>query len=492
MDIIELAKRRGFFWQSSLLHGGMTGLYDYGHIGTLLKQKWETAWRRFFLSLGDHFYEISPSLLMPEQVFRSSGHLQHFVDPVVECGKCKIAQRADQLLEETLKERFEGKSPEELMGIITKHKIRCPVCKGTFLPAKTMTMMFPVEVGVGKEARTAYLTPETAQGAYLNFKLEWEALRKRLPFGLAIVGKAFRNEISPRNALLRMREFTQAELQVFFDPETIEEHPDFKSIAGRTLRILEAGKKKERDIAVRQLAKRLPKFYLYHLAKMHEFYTQELQVPKTRIRLRELSDEEKAFYNQYHWDVEVKLSVGWKEIAGCHYRGGYDLLGHQKGSGEKMVINIEGKQILPHVCELSFGVDRNVFALLELFQVEEKERSVLKLPRVVSPIDVAVFPLVNKDGLPELARQVRDTLRQAGFSVSFDTSGSIGRMYRRMDEIGTAACLTVDYDSKKRKDVTLRDRDTMKQVRVKITDVPAVLTLFLAGEPLQKLGKLLH
>lgn len=491
MDIAELAKRRGFFWQSSEIHGSLSGFYDYGPIGVLVKRRWEDLWRGFFLGLGEHFYEISPSLVMPEAVFKASGHLESFVDPVVKCAKCGNVERADHILEDSLKENFEGLSPAQLGEIIKKHHIRCDKCSGQLEEVGKMNMTFPVKVGTGKEARPAYLTPETAQGAYVNFPQCFEVLRRRLPLGLAVVGKAFRNEISPRNSLIRMREFTQAELQIFLDPSTIGQHPRFREVEKRKLRLLPAGSRAVQEMTCTDALKKLPAFSVYHLARIQEFYLDALGIPKEKFRLRELSAEERAFYNTCHWDVELELGIGWKEVAGLHYRTDHDLAGHEKVSGQRMAITLDGRQFIPHVLEISMGVDRNLYALLDLFLVQEKERAVLRLPRQLSPFDVAVLPLVNKDGLPEKAREVNALLRKEGFRTFFDSSGSIGRMYRRMDEIGGAACMTIDYDSLKKQDVTLRDRDTMKQVRVPLKDLPQALRRFLQGENIAKIGKIL-
>jgi len=499
-DIIEMAKRRGFFWQSSVVHGGIAGFYEYAHLGALLKRKWENEWRRFFLGLDDNFYEIMTSVIMPEAVFRASGHLKHFVDPVVKCAKCGNKERADHILEEELKESFEGLSPEEMTNLIRKHGIKCQKCKGQLESTDVFNMLFPVDVGAGRDVQKAYLTGETAQGAYVNFKLEFETLRRRLPMGLAVIGRAFRNEIAPRNALIRMREFTQAELQIFFDPGSIKEHPRFREIARYKLRLLPVSKRRSGnavsvscDDAVRKL--KLPRFYVYHMARIQQFYLDLLGLPAGKFRFRQLSDEEKAFYNKYHWDIELELPSlgGWKECAGCHYRTDHDLKGHQEVSGENMTVDVDGKKVLPHVLELSFGVDRNVYALFELAYTEERqkgqERTVLKFPRRVSPFDAGVFPLVKRDRLPGLAREIQRSLRDAGYGVFYDESGSIGRRYRRIDEIGVAAGITVDYDSLKKKDVTLRERDSMCQIRVKIRDLPAVLKSFLNGEDVSKLGK---
>ncbi len=495
-DILEIAKRRGFFWQSSSIHGAISGFYDYGHVGSLVKRRFENLWRNYFIGLDDNFYEIQTSVIMPQEVFKASGHLDNFVDPIVKCSKCGNVTRADHILEAELKESFEGLAPEKMSGLIKKHNIRCEKCKGPLEGTGVFNMLFPLKLGVGKSARTGYLTGETAQAAYVNFKAEFEALRKRLPMGLAIIGKAFRNEISPRNALIRMREFTQAELQIFFDPDNINEHPGFDEVADYKIRIFTVKNRKRNkidELSCKSVVKKLklPKFYVYYMAKIQQFYLDVLKLPREKFRLRELSYEEKAFYNKYHWDIEMDLASlgGWAEIGGCHYRTDHDLKGHQDVSKESMTVDVNDKKILPHVLELSFGVDRNIYGLFELAYREEKERTVLLFPRLVSPYDAAVFPLVRRDGLDKIAKNIHQELRKQGLIVFYDESGSIGRRYRRMDEIGTAACITVDYDSKEKKDVTLRDRDTMKQVRVKIKDLGKVLKRFQEGGRLEKLGK---
>ncbi len=481
-DILEIAKRRGFFWQASHIHRPVAGFYDYGPIGAVVKRRFEDLWRSFFLALDSNYYELSTSVLMPEDVFKASGHLKSFVDPVLRCAKCGNAERADHIMEEQLKESFEGFTPEKLAEIIRKHKLSCAKCGGRLEEIGTLNMMFPVQAGTGKEARTAYLTPETAQGAYVNFKQCYEVLRKRLPLGLAIIGKAFRNEISPRNALIRMREFTQAELQIFLAPEMLESHKDFDSAENYVLRLFpasERGKGKVIEMKASEAVEKmkLPEFYVYHMAMVQQFYLELIKIPKEKFRFRELVGEEKAFYNKYHWDIEADIESlgGWKEIAGLHYRTDHDLAGHQKVSGQSMEADWNGKRFIPHVLEVSMGVDRNIYALLELFFEEEKERNVIRFPKALSPFDAAVFPLVNKDGIDTLAEKIYKQLHESGLKIFYDDSGSIGRRYRRMDEIGVLHCITVDYDSLKNSDVTVRDRDTMKQERVKIGKLVSVL-----------------
>ncbi len=466
--VVELAKRRGFFFVSSEIYGGVAGLYDYGAMGTILKRKLENTWKKYFLSLSDNFFEIETSNIMPEKVFEASGHLSNFVDPVAKCKKCGTFHRADQIIEEFLHENFEGKSAEELTQIIKKHNVKCPRCKGELGDVSVLNMMFPLDIGAGKESR-AYLRPETAQGAYVNFLRHFNILRMKLPLGLAIVGKSYRNEISPRQLLLRQREFTQAELQIFFDPGKIDEHEKWKEVATYKLSVF--SNRKLEEVSCDSLVKKLKlsKFYVYHLAKVQKFFLDVLKIPKAKFRLRKLSDEEKAFYNKIHFDVEIELDgIGFKEVGGVHYRTDHDLTGHQTISGESQEIFYNEKRFVPHVLEISFGIDRIFYALLELNYAEEKDRVFVKLPPNLSPFTVAVFPLVSKDKLPEKAMKIYEELKEH-FDAVYDESGSIGKRYYRQDEIGTSLCITVDNDSLKDNTVTVRDRNTTKQTRVKTT-----------------------
>lgn len=475
-ELATFCKKKGFIYPSSEIYGGLSGFYDYGHLGTKLKRNFENVWRNYFLALNDNFQEIETANIMHENVFKASGHLDNFIDPIVKCSKCDFHDRADHFVENALGKRVEELSPEELNTIIHKQDLNCPKCKSNLKPVTVLNMMFPVQTGVGK-SQLAYLRPETAQSPYVNFKLQYELLRKKLPMGLALVGRAYRNEISPRNLTLRQREFTQAELQIFFDPQKISQHPHFDMIKDYPLRVVLVD---ERDAEIynrtaEELVKTgLPQFYVFHLVKIQEFYINELKIPPESFRLYQLNDKEKAFYNKYHFDIEVELAeFGWTEMGGLHYRTDHDLEGHQKISGEKMEIFDEesGRRFIPHVLELSFGVDRNVYALLDVNYEDNKDRGniVLHAPNKLSPFFAAVFPLVkNKPELVAKAEQVYDLIK-TDFPCFWDEASSVGRRYARADEIGVSHCITVDFESLEDDCVTIRDRETTKQERVKIS-----------------------
>ena len=473
--VSELAKRRGFFYISNEIYGGMTGFYDYGSTGTLMKQNIERLWRNHFLRLNDNFFEIEPSDIMPEPVFVASGHIQNFIDPSVRCKKEGVYYRADHLVGSAIKQNVEGKSADELTLLINEHKVRCPRCGGELGEVKVLNMMLPVKLGAEGNI-TAYLRPETAQGVYVNFLRQFNIQRGKLPMGLAIVGKAFRNEISPRQLLMRQREFTQAELQIFFDPSSIDECGSWDEVRARRLRVLLHGSKSTTEKTCEELhaSAGLPKFYLFHMSKVQDFFLGEMGIPPERFRLRELSKEEKAFYNKIHFDVEVFLeSFGeYKELGGVHYRTDHDLKGHQNISKKSQEIFYEGKRFIPHVLELSTGIDRLFLALMELSYMGMKGREWdwFAFPPRVAPFQFAVYPLVGKDGVPEAARKAFETLSPV-YKSFYDESGSIGRRYARADEIGIPFCITADYDTLSDDSVTIRSRDTMEQKRVRISEL---------------------
>ncbi len=491
--IFSTANTRGFFFNTASIYGGKAGFFTFGHLGKSLKNNWENLWRKYYLNLDENFYEIQSNTILPEPVFVASGHVENFSDPMVECKKCHSRFRADNFLEEDGLKDAESFSVEEMNKEIKNRNLRCKKCKGELADVMHFNMMFPVNVGVGQNSK-AYLSPETAQGAYLAFKDEFLATRSRIPLGLAIIDKAYRNEISPRQGFFRLREFSQAELQIFFDPDKINEHKDWNSIKDKNLLIKFSDKKNIEEINCRELneKKGIPKFYVYHIAKVQEFYLEVVGIPKDKFRFRELSESERAFYNKIHFDVEVVLDSvgGFKEIGGVHYRTDHDLAGHEKVSNKNLEIGIEGKNFIPHVLELSFGVDRNIYVLLDVFFGTGKEGLMFQFPPKLAPIKAAVFPIVKKPEFEKIADEIISDLKKE-WNVVSDKSGSIGRRYARNDEIGTPFCITIDGDSLKDKDVTIRERDTTKQIRVKIKDLRDVLRKLINDEiKLEEAGKL--
>ena len=472
--ITNIATKRGFFFPTAEIYGSKAGFWTYGHLGKLMKLRFENLWRSYFLGLNNNYYEIEGNSILPAEVFKASGHLEKFNDPLVECTKCHFRFRADDLIEEHTEKSASEMSTEQMDKIIHDKKLKCPKCGSALGKVAWFNMMFEVKLGATGDDK-AFLSPETAQNPYLSFKREFFALREKLPLGLAMIGKAFRNEISPRQGFFRLREFTQAELQIFFDPEDLEKADNWDDIKSYHLHLLLHNDKKLAKMTCEEAFKKLklPKFYVYHLARIQQFYLDLLKIPAEKFRFRELSEEERAFYNKIHFDIELELDTlgGFKEVAGLHYRTKHDLSKHQEGSKEILEVNINEKKFIPHVLEISFGVDRNIWALMDIFYDEEKERSLFHFPSAIAPISVAVFPLLgNNEHLVEKAEQVYKHLSN-DFKVLFDSSGSIGRMYRRVDEIGCPAMITIDHQSLKDDTVTIRNRDNMKQERVKVNEL---------------------
>ncbi|MHA1298996.1 MAG: glycine--tRNA ligase [Candidatus Helarchaeota archaeon] len=478
MDKFEIAfnefiKKRGFFWQTADIYGGIAGFYDYGHLGTLIKRNWENLWIDYFLRLGDNYYLIESCNILPEAVLKASGHVDHFTDVLVECSKCKETYRGDHLVEEKIDLKEELTDIDEIFKYIQDLGIVCKKCGGVLRKPRNFNMMFPLEIGsTGKDK--GYLRPETAQGSYLNFYREFEALRRKIPMGLAIIGKAYRNEISPRQGFYRVREFTQAELQIFHDPKNFNDLFDFDSIKNYEINVCLVTDRDKGDFQVLSCEKikektGLPEFYIYHMAKIQQFYFDILEIPKNKIRFFEKSEKERAFYNKIHFDIEINIRQlgGFKEVAGLHYRGDYDLSCHQKGSRKKLSIKLEdGRRILLSVLELSFGVDRNILAIVDCNFYIEDGRNILKIPPRLAPYHVGIYLKAK-----EIYQDLRSTFR-----VFYDETGAIGKRYYRLDEIGVPFCITVDYETldKNNKDydtVTIRFRDTKKQIRVRIGEL---------------------
>ncbi|MFH7880384.1 MAG: glycine--tRNA ligase [Candidatus Aenigmatarchaeota archaeon] len=473
--IEKIAKRRGFIFKSSEIYGGVSGFYDYGPLGFILKEKLIKYWRDFFIK-EDNIFEIETSLIMPEKVFEASGHLKGFTDPITICKKCKKVFRADNLIEDLLKIFVEGKKAEELTKIIRENNLKCPECNGELEDVKVFNLMFKTNIGP-LEGSVGYLRPETAQGIFVNFKNVLNSMRAKLPFGIAQVNKSFRNEISPRQWLIRLREFTQAEIEFFVNPE--EKFEKLKKYENVKIRVLskEAQKhgKSEEEMSIKEALEKgiIPIDYMaYFIAKEQIFY-ESLGIPKEAIRFREVLDEEKPHYSKGNVDMEIRFDFGWKEVVGNAYRTDYDLRNHSLYSKEDLsYVYPDGKKIIPHVIEPSFGIERTIYAILLYSFVEDEKRGwdwFNFVPRI-SPINVAVFPLVKKDNLPEIAIKIYEELKKE-FDCIYEENDSIGKRYARADEIGINYCITVDYQTLEDSTVTIRDRNTTIQKRLKIGEL---------------------
>ncbi|MGI0130479.1 MAG: glycine--tRNA ligase, partial [Thermoplasmata archaeon] len=450
-ELYALLRRRGVLWPSAEIYGGAQGLYDYGPLGTALKRRVEEAWTAWFLGLSHDYHLIEPAEILPEAVVRASGHLENFTDSEITCDQCHAAFRAETVLEKVRPEGADGLAPEQIAEIVHARQLRCPNCGSLALSVpRPFNMMFGMEFGVtGKER--AYLRPETAQGSYLSFARMWDVGRRALPLGVAVVGKAYRNEIAPRQVLFRMRAFTQAELQIFFDP--VHFPVAFDGVREERLPMLrvprrEAGEETPEWESAAELAGPggLPEFYVFHLVQLYRFFRDVLRYPADRFRFFEKSDAERAFYNRLQFDAELRVESlgGFKELGAVHYRGDYDLTRHAAGSGRDLSVTPQGgEKLLPHVLEITFGVDRNLWALADVHLEKEGDRSLWRLPPYLAPVPVGVFPLMAKEHRATALR-LADDLAAAGVRVQYDDAGTIGKRYARMDEAGTPYCLTVD------------------------------------------------
>lgn len=480
-DLINLASRRSLFFPAAEIYGSaLAGFWDFGPVGEKIRRKIVELWRKELVE-KEGFLEIYGAQILPEDVFRASGHLENFNDPIVKCRKCASLFRADKLLEG----KVEGIVPEsiatsELSKLIKKHKIKCQKCGSQdFDETKKFNLMMKLEIGAQGD-KPAYLRPETCQSIFLDFPRIYKTHRAKLPLGIAQAGASFRNEISPRNTLLRERELGQMEIEIFFNPEKINEIESFGDTSNYKLRLMRLGKKIEGISCKDSVQKKIVsgKLIAYYLARVQQHW-EKYGIPVSKMRFRELGSDERAFYAKETWDFEVETDLGWIELIACNYRADYDLKGHAKTSRQNLGVNEDGKEFVPHVFEISAGIDRTLYVALDLAYKKEKrgpeERVFLKLPQRISPYIAAVFPLVNKDGLDEKAQSLFSELVGHNFGVFFDSKGSIGKRYARVDEIGVPFAITLDYDSLKDKTVTLRERDSMKQKRVKIDSLPELL-----------------
>jgi glycyl-tRNA synthetase len=568
--LAELGKRRGFFFQTAEAYGGVSGFYTYGPQGATLKDNLEATWRDRFVTREGHM-EISAPDVMPEPVFEASGHLDGFDDMLVDCPECGESHRADHVVEDNTDiEEAESIDIPEIEALIAEHDLVCPTC-GTSLAGEAVenfNLMFETNIGPGSSS-PGYLRPETAQGIFVEFPQLAEYARNQLPFGVAQIGKAYRNEISPRKGLVRVREFTQAELEHFVDPEADE--PPLERVADVELPLYSAEQQADPEGSVETLtvaeaveAEVVASDWVAYYLGLAKGWYERIGVDMARFRYRQHQAGELAHYASDCWDAETEIDGDWIEATGFAYRGSYDLDKHAAHAGEDYSVFVQydepvtverptvdpdmstlgpafggaagdvagaladlveqdpdafreaddavtvevdgethevpldatgfavetvtenGEHVTPHVVEPSFGVGRLVYTVLAHAYAEDEvdgeTRTYLRLPAEVAPTTVGVFPLMDKDGLGERAREVANALRAAGLAVTYDDSGAIGRRYRRQDEVGTPYCVTVDYESHEEDTVTVRERDTTAQRRVPIADLAETLRALRDGD----------
>ncbi|HIP34721.1 MAG TPA: glycine--tRNA ligase [Methanothermococcus okinawensis] len=563
--IMDLARRRGYLWNSFEIYGGIAGFVDYGPLGTMLKNNIINIWREYYV-VREEFYEIDSPTITPYEVLKASGHIDNFTDPIVECKKCLDSFRADHIIEECVSVNIEGKSLKELEDLIRKYNIRCPKCGGELGEVKRYNLMFVTSIGPGGK-RTGYMRPETAQGIFIQFRRLAGFFRNKLPFGVAQIGRAYRNEISPRQGVIRLREFNQAEGEFFVHPKE-KTHKKFKEVEDEIVPLLPADRQMDKSIDPNEkiiritIGEAVRKGIVRHEAigyfiVLTKKFLMDIGIDVEKLRFRQHLPDEMAHYAIDCWDAEIYTErFGWIECVGIADRTDYDLRAHMNHSGvdlrifveydeprevetyeielnyrevgrifkrdlklveerlkemdieemermvkelkekgryilkvdkdgevkefeiledyvkiKKVVKKIQGEKILPHVIEPSYGIDRILYCLLEHSYREEKDRVYLDLKPKVAPIKAGVFPLVNRDGMPEIAMSIKDALRREGIVAQYDDRGAIGRRYMRMDEIGTPFCITVDGQTLEDGTVTVRYRNTREQERVKIEEV---------------------
>jgi glycyl-tRNA synthetase len=555
----ELARRRGFVWPAAECYGSVAGFIDYGPLGAMMKRRIEDTWRRFYI-IQEGYYEIEAPTIGIENIFIASGHVKGFSDKMIQCPHCQEYLRADHCADGHGISCAATMSADALEAAL--RCLPCPSCGEEFGDVKVFSfnLMFETAIGPGSQ-RKGYLRPETAQGMFTDFSRLVRFYRDTLPFGAVQIGKSYRNEISPRQGMIRLREFTQAEAEIFVHPR-MKKHPHFTRYAGYEIELLGEEQQRNNTPPVRMtMAEAVTsgivanEYVAYYLALTHQLLVR-IGVDPKRLRFRQHLCDERAHYAADCWDAEISSDrFGWVETVGIADRGDYDLRAHaghcdsaftmfipfdevrhevrrrivpdmkrlgpmfrekakdvaaglesaspgEEGAeievgGEKVLIpsslyqvreeevEIRGEEVMPHVIEPSYGIDRMLYGVLEHSYAEEmvegEIRRVLRLPAQIAPIQAAVFPLMKRDGLDEIAHQIAESLSSRGILTEYDETGAIGRRYRRQDEVGTPFAVTVDYDTKTDRTVTIRDRDSMGQVRVKIDDLIPLLCSLLDG-----------
>jgi len=561
---MNLARKRGFLWSSFEIYSGSAGFFDYGPLGATLKNKVMNKWRDYYV-IREGFYEIESPTIMPEESLKASGHVDHFNDAMTQCKDCMDVYRADHVIKEATGKEVEGLENQELTEILSEDKIRCPKCGGHLTHVWSYNLMFQTLIGA-KGKKTGYMRPETAQGIFIPFKRLLRFFRGKLPFGVVQLGKAYRNEISPRQGMIRLREFTQAEAEIFVDPRD-KSHPHFSRVAEELFTLYPASCQEAGDEAIQITARKAvdenivaSELLTYQLSLARSFLM-ELGLSEDVLRFRQHMSTEMAHYAIDCWDVEVYTDrYGWIEVIGIADRTDFDLKSHSDYSKEDLRVFLEypepqivkkltvkanmgkfgplfkgdapmilkaleeidseaikkaleeegvfqlelqgnkyqitsdligfqmveetvrGEKIYPHVIEPSYGIDRIVYSVLLHSYVQEEDRTYFKLPADVAPVEVNIFPLVNRDELVAVTLQILGDLRKEGIICEKDTSGTIGRRYARSDEIGVPFAVTVDHQSLEDDTVTIRERDSQKQVRASIQDLPQTLKLLISGK----------
>ena len=559
-NVMELAKRRGFIWPTSECYGAVAGFIDYGPLGAMMKRRVEDIWRDFYV-IQEGYYEIECPTIAQEAVFIASGHVKGFSDKMCQCPHCKEYLRADHVAEGGNIRNPSIMKNEDLAAAIRSCKcLACEAVLGT-VTVFNFNLMFSTTIGPGSQ-RIGYLRPETAQGMFVDFARLLRFYRDKLPFGAVQIGKSYRNEISPRQGMIRLREFTQAEAEIFVHPQQKNHHPSFKRYAEYPVPLLTYARQQNgeepRKIPMRKAVDEgiiANEYVAYYVALTHELLV-TVGIKPERLRFRQHLPDERAHYATDCWDAEIfSQRFGWVETVGIADRTNYDLNAHATQSGTPMTVfiqydkpkkterlriipnmsvlgkqyrtkakaifaeletavptqdgadievdgekihipaslfevrnevtDIRGEDIIPHVIEPSYGIDRMCYAILEQAYDEDiadgETRTVMRLSPNVAPVQVAVFPLMTRDDLDTIAEEITRTFHKRGILAEYDDSGAIGRRYRRQDEIGTPFAITVDYETKENNTVTLRDRDTMKQVRIPITKLPEIVGALVDG-----------
>lgn len=556
-DLLALCKRRGFIWPSFEIYGGVAGMFDYGPLGCALRNNITDVWRAIYKG-REGFVEIDSETVNPREVFKASGHVDEFADLITYCTKCQAPFRADHLVKEFY-DNPDVLSPAELDQAFIDHNVKCPECGGDLGKVEEFNLMFKTNIGPGS-ARIGYLRPETAQGIFVNFNNLYRYNREKLPLGVIQTGRGYRNEIAPRQGMIRMREFNMMEVELFVDPED-KDWPRFPKIENETITLVPNTTCEPVTMTIKEAVEKkiIANRVLAYFVNTTKQFLIRLGIDPARLRFRQHLKDEMAHYAADCWDAEVLLSYGWMEITGIADRGCWDLSRHAQFSGAelthfkkfdepieeevdkikanhrllgprfkgqakdiaaamesmtpadvkdgKLVITVNGekieigsdlfevvrvkekvagKRVIPHVIEPSCGLDRIFYSVLEhAYDYDEKEGyTVLHIKPEVAPIKVAVFPLMEKDGLDDIARDIYEKLQLSGLNSLYDGAGTIGKRYARMDEVGTPFCITVDYESMEgdtKGTVTIRDRDSRDQKRIRIDDAERVIRSLMAG-----------